>query len=376
MHAIIPAAGHSSRMSGFKPLLPLGDEVVVERLIRLLRDVGARRIVVVCGHRAGELEPVVRESGGEAVRNPKWESGMFSSVLAGLQALEGEEGHFFLLPVDVMLVRRDTLQRLAKARTKLCESVLHPIFQGRRGHPPLIPLSLRDDIMKWSGGNGLAGYFAQRERQAVEIQVADERVRLDVDTGENYAKALDLLTWEDTPSRAECLALLDITPGVTDMGRRHSRAVARFALRMAEALNVVRGVENQLDVRLVEAAGLLHDIAKGLPDHERAGGAMLADMGYPCVGAVTAEHRDVDPPEERPLAEREVVFLADKLVQGDRLVPVRRRFQSKMEQQADDPEEVEAIKGRMERALRVQELVEDELGGSVERVAGKGDPPG
>jgi hypothetical protein len=64
------------------------------------------------------------------------------------------------------------------------------------------------------------------------------------------------------------------------------------------------------------------------------------------------------------------------MVQGERLVPVRRRFQAKMEQHADDPEEVEAIKGRMERALRVQILLEDELGEPVERIAGKGETAG
>ena len=41
MHAIILAAGRSSRMNGFKPLLPLGTEYVVERQIRRLREAGA-----------------------------------------------------------------------------------------------------------------------------------------------------------------------------------------------------------------------------------------------------------------------------------------------------------------------------------------------
>jgi CTP:molybdopterin cytidylyltransferase MocA len=360
--AIIPAAGLSSRMSGFKPLLPLNGMYAVERVIGIFRAAGVGRILVVCGHRADEIEPVVRAAGAEPVMNPDYRLGMFSSVLAGVRALDGESRAFFMLPVDVMLVRRDTIRRLLSSHEHAPGRILHPVFNGRRGHPPLIPAALGSEISGWQGEGGLAGYLASREEIADQVPVADEFTLFDVDTDQDYREAIGRLEDYDLPSRAECLALLEIEPNVNDMGRRHSRAVADVALRLAFALNAVRTPKERLDLRLVEAAGLLHDIAKGLPDHEREGGRRLSAMGYPRVGRVVAAHRDIDPEEADRIGEREVVYFADKLVRGDSLVTVRERFEAKMEEYGQDPEAAAAIRGRMERALRLESRIEAETG--------------
>jgi putative nucleotidyltransferase with HDIG domain len=164
------------------------------------------------------------------------------------------------------------------------------------------------------------------------------------------------------------LALLDIEPNVNDMGRRHSKAVANVALQIARALNSARAPEERLNLRLVESAGLLHDIAKGLDDHEQEGGRMLTDMGYERVGRVVAAHRDIDLQDHAALTEREVVYFADKLVRGDRLVTVRERFEAKMAEYAHVPGAVEAIGGRMQRALMVQAEIESEIGAPLDAV--------
>lgn len=366
LEAIILAAGLSSRVSGFKPLKPLGGRSAVERLIRLFREAGAERVLVVTGRRADELEPVARAAGAEAVFNPEYESEMFSSVRAAVAALGPETEAFFVHPVDVMLLRLDTVKRLLAAREAARGKVLHPAFRGRRGHPPLIPAEIGPEILEWGGEGGLAGFLAEHEDMAVDVPVADEQMLFDVDTDEDYREAQNRLEIHDVPSRRECLALLDVTPGINDMGRRHSEAVADFALQMAQALNRVRGDDGRLDSRLVEAAALLHDIAKGLPDHEREGGRMLEEMGYPRVAGIVAAHRDIDLPGEAPVGECEIVFLADKLARGDGLVSVEHRFRAKMEEHAGDPEAVAAIRGRMERALKVKSRLEEELGERVE----------
>jgi CTP:molybdopterin cytidylyltransferase MocA len=373
VRAIIPAAGLSSRMTGFKPLLDLGGKTAMERLIGLFRSVGVGRVHVVCGHRADELEPVVRAAGAEPVPNPDYRRGMFSSVCAGVRALDSETRAFFMLPVDVMLVRYDTLLRLSAARERDPDLILHPVFAGRRGHPPLIPAGLRDDILQWDGARGLAGFLAEREHLAREVPVADEFVHFDVDGDEDYREAISHLKHYDLPSRAECLALLSVEPNVNDMGRRHSIVTADIALQLSSALNAVRNEGERLDLGLVEAAGLLHDIAKGLPDHEREGGRRLAEMGYERVGEVVAAHRDIDLHADEPVTEREIVYFSDKLARGDSLVTVRERFEAKMEEHSGDPGAVAAIRGRLGRALRVEDRIEAELGKAVEDVVGQPD---
>ena len=53
--AVIMAAGYSSRMKSFKPLLAVGGETAVERLIRAAKEAGIHRLVVVTGHERQRL---------------------------------------------------------------------------------------------------------------------------------------------------------------------------------------------------------------------------------------------------------------------------------------------------------------------------------
>ena len=53
------AAGFSSRMGGLKPLLPLGSGTAVERVVASLREAGVHDIVVVTGHQAETVAPLL-----------------------------------------------------------------------------------------------------------------------------------------------------------------------------------------------------------------------------------------------------------------------------------------------------------------------------
>ena len=54
--AVLVAAGLSSRMEAFKPMLPFGDSTVSRHIVNMLRDMGIDPVVVVIGHRGDELQ--------------------------------------------------------------------------------------------------------------------------------------------------------------------------------------------------------------------------------------------------------------------------------------------------------------------------------
>ena len=56
--AIIVAAGMSSRMGDFKPMLNIGSISIAQRVIATLRQAGVGKIVVVTGYNAAALERV------------------------------------------------------------------------------------------------------------------------------------------------------------------------------------------------------------------------------------------------------------------------------------------------------------------------------
>lgn len=68
--AVVLAAGYSSRMGEFKPLLPLGEVTVLERVVTLFHDAGISDVRVVTGHREADLKPRLERLGARAVANP------------------------------------------------------------------------------------------------------------------------------------------------------------------------------------------------------------------------------------------------------------------------------------------------------------------
>ena len=130
------------------------------------------------------------------------------------------------------------------------------------------------------------------------------------------------------PSREECLSLMS-RYGMLENIVSHSLEVAKVALFVAVEL---KKKGQKIDLGLVEAASLLHDLTKTeclktRDDHARTGGQVLKEMGYERVGDVVAQHiwlgKEGDP---SCVSEEEIVNYADKRVMHDRIVSLEERF--------------------------------------------------
>ncbi|MBF0549149.1 MAG: nucleotidyltransferase family protein [Deltaproteobacteria bacterium] len=183
--ALILAAGYSSRMGALKPLLPLGQSTALEEGVRRFRRAGIADIRVVTGHRAGEIAPVLDRLGVRQVFNPEYDKGMFSSIRAGLGTFGPDTEAFFLLPVDIPLIRPGTIAALVQAHSRHQVDVIYPCFEGRRGHPPLISMSCVADLPPDQAG-GLRAFLAQHDGPVLDLEVLDEFILNDFDTPEDY----------------------------------------------------------------------------------------------------------------------------------------------------------------------------------------------
>jgi CTP:molybdopterin cytidylyltransferase MocA len=184
--AVIPAAGLSSRMQAFKPLVKMGGKTIVEHVVEIFRSSGIDDIVVVAGHRFEELIPLVEAASCNCVVNHNFHDGMFSSIQRGVQELKDRCDAFFLLPVDIPLVRPDTIQHLLDEFFRNPSALIcYPEFQLRRGHPPLIHGNLIDPILAYDGQDGMRGLLSRYEDRAVNVPVNDPFIRMDVDTPED-----------------------------------------------------------------------------------------------------------------------------------------------------------------------------------------------
>ena len=189
--AIILAAGYSSRMAAFKPLLPLGQSTVIETVISTFLLAGISDITVVLGHRADDLKPVLDRSHVSWIYNERYSEGMYSSVVSGVSwlfsAKEGVKG-VFLLPADMPLVKSLTINKIAMAYGRTGSHIFYPTYLKQRGHPPLIPADLFPEILSWNGPGGLQSLLERHEERACEVEVQDKGILMDIDTPEDYSE--------------------------------------------------------------------------------------------------------------------------------------------------------------------------------------------
>jgi putative nucleotidyltransferase with HDIG domain len=109
----------------------------------------------------------------------------------------------------------------------------------------------------------------------------------------------------------------------------HSLTVTRVARFLS---NELKKKGQRIDLGVVEAAALLHDLAKteclkSKEDHAQQGFKLLRNLGYERIAAVVAQHIEVLPGgDSDSVTEEEVVNYADKRVQHDQIVSLKERF--------------------------------------------------
>ncbi len=361
--AIILAAGESSRMGSPKPLLPFGTETVLERSVNLFLHAGISDVRVVIGHLGQSIRRRFPDLPVKWIYNEKYESGMLSSVQKGVATLETGCDCFLLLPVDIPLVRPRTISVIRDAwhAFKSDFSIIHPTFIGKRGHPPLISSEHIPEILACNSSFGLKGFLDEYNRFAKEIPVIDEFIEKDMDTPEGYEILSTALGRYELPTRAECTAMLSDTSMFSEKTAAHCRQVASLATYLGKT---VAACDIPLDLERINAGALLHDIAKGEKNHAAAGAEILMKMGFSGITDIVSAHMDIDVPKTSPITESEVVYLADKLVQGDTLVTLSARFERKLAKYGHDPSTRDVIHKRRACADAVIKRIEHAVGRS------------
>lgn len=371
--ALISAAGRSSRMGDFKPLMKLGAQTVLEREIQTLRACGVHEITIITGRRAEDIRAAAAGPGIHFIHNPAYaETKMFDSVCLGLSYYEEKrktaeketlDGIFFF-PVDVPLFTPFTLEYEKYRFAEGDGDVYLPEYEKIPGHPLLIRADVIEKLLQHDGTMGLKGACEQPEIRRIPLDVPDPGCAFDADTQEEFQKLRDWERKRPVPDKEECERLLAWfhTPEATV---RHSRAVAELAVELADRVRKHRAetcVEMTyksppIDKHKIYAAALLHDIAKAYPEHPETGAEWLRLLGHTGIADIVADHMDL--PEEKLgyLNESLIVYLADKQVQGERRVTIEERFAAKREKFKDNPEALAGVERRYQLAKRAEVLL-------------------
>ncbi len=183
--AVIAAAGMSSRMKAFKPMLEIDSQSAVRRIILTLRQAGASPIVLVTGNHAELLEEHVSDLNVVCLRNEEYATTqMLDSAKIGLSYLLDKCDNILFTPVDVPLFSVDSVKCLLCSKAEI--SV--PVCGGVEGHPLLLSRAAVKKLLAYSGEGGLSLAVERSSFVKHRVEVDDEGVLFDMDTPEDYEK--------------------------------------------------------------------------------------------------------------------------------------------------------------------------------------------
>lgn len=184
--AVVLAAGLPSRMGELKALMPFGRSTVIETVIDHFITAGVTDIRIIVGHQSDLLLPLLEELPVTVIENHCYMKGMFSSVRSGVLSFTNQTQAFFLLPVDMPLIKSDSLKSIFKTYYQTSAAVIYPVYNQKRGHPPLIGQQCFDAICRGNDDTTLKTVLQSFKHLSVETPLPDIGLTLDMDTPADY----------------------------------------------------------------------------------------------------------------------------------------------------------------------------------------------
>ncbi|HAA76473.1 TPA: molybdenum cofactor cytidylyltransferase [Candidatus Latescibacteria bacterium] len=190
--AVVLAAGLSRRMGRPKQLLPFGEDTVLQTVVKMLQSVPVERVVVVLGYKAVAVRESLPE-GVEYVVNANYTEGMFTSVLAGLGAIEKDADGMLMLLGDQPQITAEVTRAVKDRFHRTEKGIVIPEVEGRRGHPVAIDINRYGDrIRGLDGAEGLKPVVRGYPDDTDVVCWDDASILRDMDTPEDYEREIRL----------------------------------------------------------------------------------------------------------------------------------------------------------------------------------------
>jgi molybdenum cofactor cytidylyltransferase len=188
--AILLAAGKSERMGKLKQLMPFGQSTILEQAIDNLLGSAVAEVIVVLGYRAEEIKKAIAARPVKIAINPNYYKGMSTSIIAGLELVARQAQAVMLALGDQPSVDRQIINQLIEEFQRHNKGIVIPTYQGRRGHPIILDIKYKPELLKLKGDIGGREIIKNHPDDILEVAVAAESVISDIDTVSDYHSQL------------------------------------------------------------------------------------------------------------------------------------------------------------------------------------------
>jgi len=183
LHAIVLAAGASSRFGSPKQLVRFERQPLIQRVIAAATELAGAAVTVVLGAYAAEIAASLPPGSASVIVNRHWQEGIGSSIRVAVARLPGACDGVLLLLADQPLVGSHSLNRLAAAWRRQPRSIVASRYRAVTGVPAIFPRWCFSDLGALRGDHG-ARILLRRYADHV-VLLAHPEAEVDIDYPED-----------------------------------------------------------------------------------------------------------------------------------------------------------------------------------------------
>lgn len=187
--AIILAAGLSTRMGSPKMLLDWQGSTVLETVLKTVTESPIDDVILVYGAWKNEILKIIGKFSIQPVYNPDFSNGsMLVSLQTGLSHIHEPSDGFMVILGDQPMLSKTVIEKVILDFRSTGKMLVLPSFNYRRGHPWLINISLKNEILGIEEPRNLRDFLKNHETEIFYSVVDDPTILADLDTPEDYQK--------------------------------------------------------------------------------------------------------------------------------------------------------------------------------------------
>jgi molybdenum cofactor cytidylyltransferase len=179
LHALVLAAGESSRFGSAKQLVRIGDRPLLTLIAARAAEIVGHALIVVLGARAAELAPLLRHSPGSVLVNRDWREGLASSIRAGVARLPASCAGVMLVLADQAGVTTEDLGRLASAWRRQPLHIAAARYGATVGVPAVFPRHLFAELRELRGDVGARALLRRHTDRLLKVAMPSAAFDLD-----------------------------------------------------------------------------------------------------------------------------------------------------------------------------------------------------
>lgn len=179
IHAIILAAGGSSRYGSPKQLLPWNGSTLLQHVIDQAQSVCNDNVDVVLGANAESIRATLCNESVDTIINNGWREGMASSIRAGINALPDTADAVLFLLCDQPMITHTTLSTLVDHWQNSPGSIVASRYQETNGVPAIFPRVFFNTLLALKGDRGAKQIINTNPDWLVTVPVPEAGIDID-----------------------------------------------------------------------------------------------------------------------------------------------------------------------------------------------------